>query len=719
MASNKYSLYCCGSRGSWPVEGHIFNEFGGYTSCYVLKKDDYALVIDCGTGFYSAISLFKGCKKVDVVLTHMHYDHILGLLKWTAIPEDLDLTFYASASLWEGEPTFNRFFAEPFWPVRPKFNLKTAPSYGIPLKLEEDTYVRFYKADHPSKASLLIVEYNDNKLVMMCDNESSNSLDFDLINKCNILIYDGMYTDEEYKNRKGFGHSTWQEGVRLAQKVNSDRLIITHHNPNREDNDLLEYEAKAREEYPFTDFARAGQKWSFPLIREDIAIKQEEEHYTLFDDINVFFQKVLKKFDSIISDEKQLRSYIQMNAYLIMFAVSTFMTIVNIITGKTLLLFSTLLFAIVSLADILLVKYLHVRSDIVEVLFIVEAIVLCTFFIVSGTPEGFSILWCLLLPTAGMLVFGKKRTIISCSIMFLIIIFFFWTEVGQTFLMYNYNDSYRLRFPMAFVAFFALSLFLDFVRTRTLKVLDDNKKKQETQISIQTQALRDQNFNLSEFNTQLEMRNRLLNKTFGRNLPDELVKNYLEDSNDYNINGEKVVASMLKVEIHNYLKSTRDLGAQEKVIVLNKYLSKILDIILKNKGAIIEFKESGVYAHFSKVSKHAELALCSAIEIHSFIKEMDDSLIDVSTIIHTGDIVLGTIGNQERCLKYDALGDNVKMAYTLISEVSPNEIVISEDTLRSLTSTVHIKDVRNVSYEDKLIELYVVDGIGDPYNMSC
>lgn len=75
---SKYQLYCCGSRGSRPVEGKRFNEFGGFTSCYVLKTDDYALIIDCGTGLYEANNIILDCSTIDIVLTHMHYDHILG-----------------------------------------------------------------------------------------------------------------------------------------------------------------------------------------------------------------------------------------------------------------------------------------------------------------------------------------------------------------------------------------------------------------------------------------------------------------------------------------------------------------------------------------------------------------------------------------------------------------------------------------------------------------
>ena len=80
MKEREYKLYCLGCRGSHPVFGAQYLEFGGQTSCYVIKCEDYAMVIDCGTGLYEARELLSDCEIVDVFLTHIHYDHVLGLL---------------------------------------------------------------------------------------------------------------------------------------------------------------------------------------------------------------------------------------------------------------------------------------------------------------------------------------------------------------------------------------------------------------------------------------------------------------------------------------------------------------------------------------------------------------------------------------------------------------------------------------------------------------
>ena len=77
---------------------------------------------------------------------------------------------------------------------------------------------------------------------------------------CDLLLYDGMYTDEEYPEHINWGHSTWQEGCRLANRAGVDRLMIIHHEPGRTDVQLREMEKEAKKLFPSSVFARAGMK---------------------------------------------------------------------------------------------------------------------------------------------------------------------------------------------------------------------------------------------------------------------------------------------------------------------------------------------------------------------------------------------------------------------------------------------------------------------------
>ena len=91
-----YKFYVLGCRGSRPVSGVNCQQFGGATSCYIIKAGQHAVVLDCGTGLYQAEPYLKDCTQIDILLTHLHYDHILGLLDWSVFPETAHVRVYAA-----------------------------------------------------------------------------------------------------------------------------------------------------------------------------------------------------------------------------------------------------------------------------------------------------------------------------------------------------------------------------------------------------------------------------------------------------------------------------------------------------------------------------------------------------------------------------------------------------------------------------------------------
>jgi ribonuclease BN (tRNA processing enzyme) len=77
-----------------------------------------------------------------------------------------------------------------------------------------------------------------------------------------FMIYDAMYKDEEYPLYAGFGHSTWQEGVKLAEAAKVNTLALYHHFPGRTDQELAEIETLAKARRPKTFLAREGMEIS-------------------------------------------------------------------------------------------------------------------------------------------------------------------------------------------------------------------------------------------------------------------------------------------------------------------------------------------------------------------------------------------------------------------------------------------------------------------------
>ncbi len=140
----------------------------------------------------------------------------------------------------------------------------------------------------------------------------------------------------------------------------------------------------------------------------------------------------------------------------IMGSVSGFMTVVNVFTQKRLLMWSTLIFALACLVNILIAR--HGYQKLSQKIFLAEAVLLCGFFCISGTPEGFSALWTCFIPSFTLTMLGNRRGSYYSAFTFLMIVVIFWTPWGRSLLQYRYTDSFMLRFPMIYLAFYLMAL---------------------------------------------------------------------------------------------------------------------------------------------------------------------------------------------------------------------------------------------------------------------
>ena len=258
-----YRLYVCGCRGSFPVSGLKYSEFGGETSCYVIKKNDYAIVLDCGSGLMHAKEILKDCRKVDILLTHVHYDHILGLLYIGVFPKDAELNMYGYFRGWMGGKTIRDFMDTPYWPVSfPDIPMNDV-IFGKEIRLDENCSASFYKAFHPDNGCVIKLMAGDRKICLYSDLEDPDYMDEEIARDSDILIYDGMFDMTDEEKHAGWGHSTWQAGVEYAKKENAGHLVITHHSPDSTDQILCMREHYAKEQLSQTLFARMGDVYTF------------------------------------------------------------------------------------------------------------------------------------------------------------------------------------------------------------------------------------------------------------------------------------------------------------------------------------------------------------------------------------------------------------------------------------------------------------------------
>ena len=188
--------------------------------------------------------------------------------------------------------------------------------------------------------------------------------------------------------------------------------------------------------------------------------------------------------DSMVNEKKRIHlQYLAL--YLLLGGVSVFMTVINVITGKTAVLFATAVFSVLCLINFWLSRKSERLQSICSNVFGGEIIILFLYFIISGSPEGFSAFWAIMLPGCGMLLFKRKKATIMCVILLLCLFFLLRTPLGLSLLMHPeyYTESFRLRFPMLFIAFYAVGFLLETIRSVTQQKLEEMTERYHSMYS--------------------------------------------------------------------------------------------------------------------------------------------------------------------------------------------------------------------------------------------
>jgi len=190
-----------------------------------------------------------------------------------------------------------------------------------------------------------------------------------------------------------------------------------------------------------------------------------------------FLLRFQQRLQASLLDSGEQRYFLFLNIYALLSLIAAGMTVTNIITHKGMLTVSTAVYAIFcALIFLLLLKH-RINLRISQIVFVVSFYLLLTYFIISGNPDGFSILWVCLLPACGLLAFGRKAGTLICLGMLLELLFLLHTAPGQSLVQYAYSTTFKMRFPLLYIAFYFASLLLE-----TMRELTQNKL-------LETQAL--------------------------------------------------------------------------------------------------------------------------------------------------------------------------------------------------------------------------------------
>jgi phosphoribosyl 1,2-cyclic phosphodiesterase len=257
-----------GVRGSLPCPGRSTVRYGGNTACVEVLLGSRRLILDAGSGLpelYRATAHEAGPVNADLLLSHLHFDHICGLPFYAPL-------FGAKNELriWSGaartEETLRTIMTPPLAPnLAPQIRARVTYhdfEAGAVLDLGGGVIVRTAMLSHPGGCIGYRIEWSGRAMVYATDTAHGDpAADAALRGLCegaDLLIYDAMLTDAEFKTRSGWGHSTWREGARLAGDCGVRKLVLFHHAPERDDKALAALAAEAASVRPGTVAAREG-----------------------------------------------------------------------------------------------------------------------------------------------------------------------------------------------------------------------------------------------------------------------------------------------------------------------------------------------------------------------------------------------------------------------------------------------------------------------------
>ncbi|MFA6888874.1 MAG: MBL fold metallo-hydrolase [Candidatus Woesearchaeota archaeon] len=252
------------------ISSEITRTFGGDTPCIEIQIPDSPLIIiDAGTGIrrlgldikdirgnrYNPMSNI-GNTEVHILLTHFHWDHVQGFPFFNPA-YDSNTILHVHGRRVQGESIesiLNKQQQAPLFPV-PLSKMTSSRSFHshdlpiIPFGIG-NAHVEYRFLEHPQEVLAYAISYNGKKMVCATDTEHKNVPDprfVSLAKNADILIYDSQYTPEDYPLKKGWGHSTYEEGIKIALAANTKCLVLFHLEPTYDDRKLAQMERDAQE----------------------------------------------------------------------------------------------------------------------------------------------------------------------------------------------------------------------------------------------------------------------------------------------------------------------------------------------------------------------------------------------------------------------------------------------------------------------------------------
>jgi len=274
-------IHLWGVRGSIPCTGPETSGYGGNTSCCDASEDGWLLVLDGGSGIHKLVLKEPlAHKRIDILLTHLHLDHIQGLgFFYPLFDPSMEIHIWGPASSFRSlHSRLSRYLSPPLFPVlirdlpcklilhevensvfeigpftiHSSYVIHPGPTVGYRITSKHSTFT--YLPDHEpglGRSGL----YKDPRWI----SGSNLAADSDL------LLHDAQYTTEEYQTKKGWGHSSMSDASLFASFAGVKHLLLSHHDPAHSDEQLTKIFSDFRmiSNFPFQyELAKEGMEFN-------------------------------------------------------------------------------------------------------------------------------------------------------------------------------------------------------------------------------------------------------------------------------------------------------------------------------------------------------------------------------------------------------------------------------------------------------------------------